>query len=43
MQIGNNILKDYLKNGYFIDATAYAGKSTMCAMLAARYGMLHCG
>lgn len=43
MQIENNIIKDYLKNCYFINGTAYAGKSTMCAMLAARYGMVHCG
>jgi len=42
MHIGNNILKHYLKNCYFINGTAYAGKSTMCAMLAERYGMLHC-
>ena len=38
-----NILRHYLRNCYFINGTAYAGKSTMCAMLAERYGMLHCG
>lgn len=43
MQIANNILKHYLKNCYFINGTAYAGKSTMCKMLAERYGMLLCG
>lgn len=42
MNIENNILKYYLRNCYFINGTAYAGKSTMCAMLAQRYGMLHC-
>ena len=43
MHIQNNILKHYLRNVYFINGTAYAGKSTMCAMLAERYGLLHCG
>ena len=42
MQIENNILRYYLKNCYFINGTAYAGKSTMCAMLAQKYGMVHC-
>lgn len=42
MEIANNILKHYLKNCYFINGTAYAGKSTMCKMLAERYGMVHC-
>lgn len=42
MEIQNNILKHYLKNCYFINGTAYAGKSTMCKMLAEKYGMIHC-
>lgn len=42
MQIANNILKHYLRNCYFINGTAYAGKSTMCKMLAEKYGMVHC-
>ncbi|MGI5893089.1 MAG: hypothetical protein ACOX6P_00690 [Candidatus Merdivicinus sp.] len=42
MEIQNNILRHYLKNCYFINGTAYAGKSTMCRMLAERYGMIHC-
>ena len=42
MNIQNNILKHYLKNCYFINGTAYAGKSTMCKMLAEKYGMIHC-
>ena len=43
MKIENNVLKHYLKNVYFITGTAYAGKSTMCKMLAERYDMLLCG
>ena len=43
MQIENNILRYYLRNCYFINGTAYAGKSTMCAMLAQRYDMVLCG
>ena len=43
MQIADNILRAQLKNVYFINGTAYAGKSTMCAMLAERYDMLLCG
>lgn len=42
MKIENNILKHYLRNCYFINGTACAGKSTMCAMLARRYDMVHC-
>lgn len=42
MEIQTNILKHYLKNCYFINGTAYAGKSTMCKMLAEKYDMIHC-
>lgn len=42
MKIENNVLKHYLRNCYFINGTAYAGKSTMCKMLADRHGMIHC-
>ena len=42
MQIADNILRLYLRNCYFINGTAYAGKSTMCRLLAERYGMVHC-
>lgn len=42
MEIQDNVLKHYLRNCYFITGTAYAGKSTMCGMLAQRYGMVHC-
>ena len=43
MQIENNILRHYLRSCYFITGTAYAGKSTMCALLAERYGLHLCG
>lgn len=43
MNIANNILKECLKNVYFINGTAYAGKSTMVRLLAEKHGMLHCG
>ncbi len=42
MNIQNNILKHYLRNCYFINGTACAGKSTMCKMLAERFDMIHC-
>lgn len=42
MEIKGNVLKHYLKNCYFINGTAYAGKSTMCKMLAEKYNMIHC-
>ncbi len=42
MEIQNNIIKSYLKNCFFITGTAYAGKSTMCKLLAERYSMIHC-
>lgn len=43
MHIADNILKHALRNCYFLNGTAYAGKSTMCAMLAERFHMIHCG
>ena len=42
MKIDDMILKHYLKNVYFINGTAYAGKSTICKMLADKYDMIHC-
>ncbi len=42
MEIQNNVLKHYLRNCYFINGTAYAGKSTMCKMLAEKYDMILC-
>lgn len=43
MDIKNNIIKHYLKNCLFINGTAYAGKSTMCKMLAEKYDLILCG
>ncbi len=43
MNISNNVLKQYLKDVYFINGTAYAGKSTMCRMLAEKHNMILCG
>lgn len=43
MKIENNILKYYLRNVYFINGTAYAGKSTAVHLLAERFGMVECG
>lgn len=42
MKIDDKILKHYLRNVYFINGTAYAGKSTICKMLAEKYDMIHC-
>lgn len=42
MCISDNIIKHYLRNIYFINGTAYAGKSTMCSMLAEKFGLIHC-
>jgi len=41
--IENNIIKHYLRNTYFINGTAYAGKSTMVKMLAEKHNMIFCG
>jgi guanylate kinase len=43
IEIESNILRYFLRNVYFINGTAYAGKSTMVAMLAEKYDMVHCG
>ena len=43
MNIPLNIIRHYMKNVYFINGTAYAGKSTMVHMLAERYGLIECG
>ena len=43
IELESNILRYYLRNVYFINGTAYAGKSTMVAMLAEKYDMVHCG
>lgn len=43
MHIDEKILKEYLKNVYFINGTAYAGKSTACKILAQKHDMILCG
>ena len=43
MIINNHLIKHYLQNVFFINGTAYAGKSTMVKMLAEKHGLLHCG
>lgn len=43
MFINDLIIKHYLKNVFFIHGTAYAGKSTMAALLASKHDMIHCG
>ena len=42
VEISDAIIKHYLRNVLFINGTAYAGKSTMVAMLAQRYDLVHC-
>lgn len=37
-----NNIKKKLKNVYFINGTAYAGKSSVCKLLANKYNMIHC-
>ncbi len=43
MEIADNILRSLLKNCYFINGTAYAGKSTMVRLLAQRHDGIECG
>lgn len=43
IEFENNLIRYFLKNAYFINGTAYAGKSTMVAMLAEKYNMISCG
>lgn len=43
MKIQNNILKNLLRNVYFLNGTAYAGKSTMVKLLAEKYDGICCG
>lgn len=43
MIIQNNIIKHIFKNVYFINGTAYAGKSTMVKLLAEKYDGICCG
>ncbi len=43
MIIQKEMLKNKFKNVYFINGTAYAGKSTMVKNLAEKYGGIACG
>lgn len=43
MEIADNILRNLLKNCYFLNGTAYAGKSTMVRLLAQRHDGIECG
>lgn len=43
LQIESNIVRNLLKNTYFITGTAYAGKSTMVRRLAEKYDGILCG
>ena len=43
MQIASNLLKSLFQNVYFINGTAYAGKSTAVKNLAERFGGICCG
>lgn len=43
MKIENNLLHNLFQNVYFINGTAYAGKSTMVKLLAEKYNGICCG
>lgn len=43
MEISANILKGLCQNVYFINGTAYAGKSTMIKLLSHKYDGICCG
>ena len=43
MNFNPALIKHYLRNCMFINGTAYAGKSTMCKLLAEKYGLVLCG
>ena len=43
MNIENNLLKSLFRNVYFVNGTAYAGKSTMVKLLAEKYDGICCG
>ena len=40
MNISNNILKEHLKNVYFLCGGAYGGKTTMAKLLEKKYGFI---
>jgi len=41
MYIANNIIKHNLRNVYFLNGTALAGKTTMASELSKKYGLVH--
>ncbi len=43
VSIDSNILRSLFQNVYFINGTAYAGKSTMVRLLAEKYNGICCG
>lgn len=43
IEIESNIIRHILKNVYFINGTAYAGKSTMVKLLSEKYDGICCG
>ncbi len=43
IEIQSNVLRSLLKNVYFINGTAYAGKSTMVRLLSEKYDGICCG
>ena len=43
IQIESNILRNLFKNVYFLNGTAYAGKSTIVRLLAEKYNGICCG
>lgn len=43
LQIESNVIRYLLRNTYFINGTAYAGKSTMIKLLSEKYDGIHCG
>ena len=43
MIIENNLLKNLFRNVYFVNGTAYAGKSTTVRLLAEKYDGICCG
>ncbi|WP_312103079.1 hypothetical protein [Lachnoclostridium sp.] len=43
LQLESNVIRHLLKNMYFINGTAYAGKSTMVRLLSEKYDGIQCG
>lgn len=43
IQMESNVIRHMLRNVYFINGTAYAGKSTMVRLLSEKYDGIQCG